>query len=186
MANKAFVREHQELSDLEQNLDKLKNKWYFSALDNRLGFYSVQLAEESQKYTKFLTAHGSWVWCVLPTGLALSPSQYHMRIEKAVHSEVLRSDSGEILWEAENFVQMKSSPLEGVVCYLDDIVVGSPKYATREESVRQHFLLLEKVISRLHFHGVNISYSKCEFLLPNYFGWDGKCQKVRLPLILSE
>ncbi len=164
--NPALVAEYQSLPDLEDNLDRLRGKYYFSTLDNRQGFYSVKLAEESKKYTRFLTGFGAYKWGCLPTGLNLSPNQYNMHVEKAVSSEVLQDkDTNEVLWEKEDLVQLRDDRLPGVLVYLDDIVIATELKPTLEESLKCHMELLEKVISRFHFHGVKLSFNKCKFFL---------------------
>ena len=49
--------------------------------------------------------------------------------------------------------------LQGVLCYIDDILVSGEDEASQ-------FKLLEEVFGRLEKHGFRLKQEKCQFLLP--------------------
>ena len=94
---------------------------YFSKLDAKAGYWSVQLEEESQLLTTFRTPFGRYCFRRLPFGLCTSQDIFQQRMD-----EILES-------------------LEGCVCIADDICIYA---ATEEEHDRRLIALLET--AKLH------------------------------------
>jgi hypothetical protein len=74
--NKITERDHFPLPVIEDQVQKLRDKRYFSALDLKNGFYHVNLQEESKKYTAFVTQDGQYEFNRLPFGFVNSPSVF--------------------------------------------------------------------------------------------------------------
>ena len=71
--NKAIVRNHYQISTLNDGLPTLAKAKCFSLLDAENGFRQVKLAESSKKLKTFWTPHGRYCWNRLPFGLSSSP-----------------------------------------------------------------------------------------------------------------
>lgn len=122
------------LPDINQILDSLYGKIYFSTLDLNQGYYQIKLKKESRPYTAFTTDDGHFQLTRMPMGLKTSP---------ACFSRIMGMALGELV---------------GKVCYvyLDDIIVYGA-------TVEEHFENLEKVLKRLASVGLKIKTKKCQF-----------------------
>ena len=54
-----------------------------TVLDARDGFHSVPLAEESKKWTHFITKHGKYAYERLPQGVVSAPAAFSERMAEA-------------------------------------------------------------------------------------------------------
>jgi len=73
--NKIIVRDNYPLPLIEDQLDELRGKKYFSALNLKDGFYHVAMAPESIKYTSFITPIGQFEFTRMPFGLKIGPQR---------------------------------------------------------------------------------------------------------------
>lgn len=74
--NKMTIRDHYPLPIIEECLEFLGGKGYFSNLDMKNGYYHVKIAGESTKYTSFVTPFGQYEYNRLPNGLTNGPAMY--------------------------------------------------------------------------------------------------------------
>ena len=111
------------------NLGKAK---YFSLLNARIGYHQIAISERSKKYLAFSTPFGAHTYNRMPMGLKTACEIY-----QRVMTEMLQG-------------------LEGVHCYLDDVIVTGV-------SVDDDNANLKSVIDRLHEYGVKLSRDKCTF-----------------------
>ena len=65
--NKIAVKDNYSTPLVEDNIDQLKDKKYFSGFDLRDGFYHVKMAESSIKYTSFVTSLGQFEYLRCPS-----------------------------------------------------------------------------------------------------------------------
>jgi len=56
--NKVTIRDNYPLPLIEDQLEILRNKKYFSLLNLKDGFHNVDIADDSIKYTSFVTPLG--------------------------------------------------------------------------------------------------------------------------------
>jgi hypothetical protein len=68
---------------------------------------------------------------------------------------------------------LEHDPLPNCFHYFDDIICSSEPKPTYKETLDFHFECLDKIIYRLHFHGVKLSVSKSEFAKARalFLGW---------------
>lgn len=99
--NKLLVKDNYPLPNIEDLIDSLHGKKYFSKLDLRNGFY-IKMSDESIKYTAFATPFGQFEFVRMPFGLKVAPSRFQRYINQVL-SELIR--------------ELK------VVVYMDDILV---------------------------------------------------------------
>ena len=159
--------------EMSATLQFLQGKAFFSSIDLRYAYLGLRIDEASRPLTTFLTPSGSFQWLALPTGAANSPAYFIDAIHKILHYEPVYGEDGKVIYESENVVKLKRSDLETAQSYFDDIINASHALPTYQESIEYHFEMLEKVVSRLAFHGAKISVPKCEFARTKilFLGW---------------
>lgn len=54
--NKLLVRDNYPLPNIEDLIDSLHEKKYYTKLDLKNGFYHIRMSKESIKYTAFMTS----------------------------------------------------------------------------------------------------------------------------------
>lgn len=96
-------------------------KKYFTALDLKDGFHHIHVAEESVKYTAFVTPFGQFEYVKMPFGLRSAPSTFQRWVNRVLKKFI---DKGE------------------VVAYLNDFMIAS-------ETVEQHLRVLRDVLMTL-------------------------------------
>ena len=113
-------------------LDTLAGSTYFSTIDQRSGYWQIEIAESDRDKTSFVTRSGLWRWKRLPFGLCNAVSLFQRLMDKLLVG------------------------LNWYVClvYLDDIAVFSKTF-------EQHLVRLELVIQRLYLAGLKLSPEKC-------------------------
>lgn len=67
--NKVTAHDNYPLPIIEDQLEALNNKKYFSTLDLKDGFHHISVAEDSIKDTSFITSIGQFEWIKMPFGL---------------------------------------------------------------------------------------------------------------------
>ena len=55
-----MLRDNNPLPLIEDQLDALEGKKYFTKFDLKDGFYHIRVAENSIKFTAFVTPHGEY------------------------------------------------------------------------------------------------------------------------------
>ena len=80
--NNALRRCPHKMLTLEETSHKLFGAQYFSKLDAKAGYWSVQLAAESQVLTTFRTPLGRYCFLRLPFGLNVSQDIFQQKIDK--------------------------------------------------------------------------------------------------------
>lgn len=99
--NKQTLRDNYPLPLIEDQLDQLHNKTYFTCLDLK---NHVKMSPESIPFTSFVTPHGQFEFVRMPFGLKNAPSIFQ-RFINSIFRELI--DSHEIM------------------LYMDDIMIAS-------------------------------------------------------------
>lgn len=128
--NKAIKREHYPMPVIETFLPKLKNAEWFSRLDITSAYHHVELDMPSRRMTTFMTGRGLMRYKRLTFGMNAAPEKFQKIME-----EILRD-------------------LEGVIVYIDDIVVFG-------RSKQEHDERLKKVMERLRANNATLNAEKC-------------------------
>ena len=105
----------------------------FTKLDLSQAYLQLALDEESQKLTTIYTHKGLFRYTRLPYGIASAPAIFQMTMDKILQG------------------------LNGISCYLDDILVTG-------KDDTEHLNNLQKVFERLQEYGVQLKRSKCSFM----------------------
>ncbi|KAJ8348953.1 hypothetical protein SKAU_G00275420 [Synaphobranchus kaupii] len=104
----------------------------FSKIDLNQAYLQMQVDEKSKKLLTVVTHKGHFRYCRLPFGITSAPAVFQRAMDQIL------------------------SGLNGVQCYLDDILVTGK---TEEE----HLENLEATLQRLKEYGLRVRRSKCEF-----------------------
>jgi len=89
MLNKVLARENYPLPLIEDQLDALRGKKYFSTLDLKDGFYHVAMAAGSIKYTSFITLLGQFEFVRMPFGIKIGPQMFQ-RFVNQIMADLIR------------------------------------------------------------------------------------------------
>lgn len=69
--NKITIKDTFPSPLIDDNIELSKNKWYFTGLDLKKGYYNMKIAEDSLKFTSFLTPMGQLESLFCPCGLKM-------------------------------------------------------------------------------------------------------------------
>ncbi len=117
-------------------LDTLGNSKWFSALDLQHGYWQMPLKQEHQHLTAFTSHNQLYEFTVVPNGIVNGSSLYQRALQV-----ILSGLSPEI-----------------ANVYIDDILIHSSTFD-------QHLRDLERVLSRLRYHGLKLKASKCQMCM---------------------
>jgi hypothetical protein len=134
--NKATLKDYFPLPFIDQVLDTLDGKRYFSFLDGYSGYNQIQIAPEDQDKTTFTCPWGTYAYKVLPFGLCNAPATFQ-RVVLGVFSDLIH---------------------DCVEVYMDDFTVYGNTF---EEALSN----LEKVLIRCQESNLSLSHEKCKMLL---------------------
>lgn len=134
--NKYLIRDNYPLPLIEDQIDVLNGKKYFSLIDLKDGFYHIEIESDSVKYLSFVTPFGQYSFRRMPFGLKTAPSAFQRFINTALKELI---ESGD------------------VVVYMDDILVATL-------TIEHHFEVLENLFRIMVKNKLNIRLDKCRFL----------------------
>ncbi|UYV71234.1 K02A2.6-like, partial [Cordylochernes scorpioides] len=139
--NEHVQREVHPMPVVEHMLGQLGEARFFSKLDANSGFHQIPLGPDCQHLTTFITPFGRYKYCRMPFGISLAP-EYFQR----VMSIILQG-------------------MDGVMCYLDDILIFASDSKT-------HDRILRLVLRKLKEAKVSLNKAKCVFGVPriNFLG----------------
>lgn len=124
-------------------MDRLRDKSYFSSLDLRDGFHHVKIADESVKYTSFVTPLGQFEFLKMPFRLTNAPRVFQ-RYVNDIFRDLVRANK--------------------VLIYLDDILIAT-------ESVDEHLEILKEVFNLAQRYKLQFRLDKCSFLYREIVSW---------------
>ena len=128
--NRVTTFDAEPIPDQDELFTKIANSHFFTKLDLSKGYWQIPMSPKSKPLTAFITPDGLFQFKVMPFGLVNAPAAF---------SRIMRS----LLQD-----------LEGVVNYIDDILVHS---ATWE----QHLHTLTELFKRLRAANLTARPSKC-------------------------
>lgn len=151
--NRLTARDNFPLPLIEDQLNVLAGKKYFTTLDLKDGFFHIKMHENSIKYTSFVTPLGQYEYVRMPFGLKGAPLKFQ-RFVTNIFRELI--EAGDIS------------------VYLDDFLIATA-------SLEHHFDLLKKVFSLLVENRLVLRLDKCRFLETEleYLGYSVTREGVR-------
>ena len=120
------------LARVDDIIDDLGQARYLTKLDLLQGYYQVALSANAIPVSAFITPSGLWEWTVLPFGLRNAPATF------------------------QRLMNHITADLEGVRCYLDDLVVWG-------ETWEDHLERLRALFSALSAARLTVNLKKSEF-----------------------
>ena len=130
--NSQTVKTSWPLPRIQDILGNLEGSCYFSNLDLATGFHQMEIEEEDQHLTSFITPFGLYQWKRMPMGLCNAPGAFQRLMELVLHG--LTYDI--------------------VLVYIDDIIVFGRTF-------EEHLKHLELVLAKVEEANLKISPSKC-------------------------
>ncbi|UYV68293.1 K02A2.6-like, partial [Cordylochernes scorpioides] len=139
--NEHVQREVHPMPVVEHMLGQLGEARFFSKLDANSGFHQIPLSPDCQHLTTFITPFGRYKYCRMPFGISLAPEHF-----QRIMSIILQG-------------------MDGVMCYLDDILIFASDSKT-------HDRILRLVLRKLKEAKVTLNKAKCVFGVPriNFLG----------------
>jgi len=143
--NKITIKDNFPTPLIEDQLDRLRDKQYFTSLDLRNGFHHVKVAESSIKFTAFVTSLGQFEYLRMPFGLTNAPRVFQRFIHN-IFSDLIQQDK--------------------ILLYIDDILIAT-------KNIDEHLEILKKVLNRAAQFNLNFRFDKCSILFQeiNYLGY---------------
>lgn len=111
--NKFILKHHYLIPTFEEMSIKLKDAKYFSVLDLKDGFWQVSLDESSRHYCTFSTPFGYYEFNRMPFGISTAPEVF------------------------QKFNSQVFGHLNGVVVYIDDILIMGRTLKEHDENLEQ-------------------------------------------------
>jgi len=121
---------------IEDHLDKLHGKKFFTKLDLKDSFHQIKIHPEFTKYFAFATPSGQYEYLRLPFVFSEAPAEFQKRILH-VFNDLIRENK--------------------LLIYIDDLLIASV-------NIEENLEILEKVLIRLREYGLELNLSKCSFL----------------------
>lgn len=133
--NRLTIRDNYPLSLIEDCVEYLEGERLFTVLDLKSGFHQVKVAEDSIKYTAFVTPSEQYEYVKMPFGLKNGPAVFQ-RFVNTVFRDLI--DDGLI------------------IIYMDDLVLAT-------EDFEEHRRLLTIILERPTKRGLQLNLEKCQF-----------------------
>ena len=130
--NLATVKDAYPLPRIDDTLDMLAGKWWFSTLDLTSGYWQVSLSPEARCKTAFATHSGLFQFRVMPFGLYNTPATFERLMDRVLQG---------LRWSR-------------CLVYLDDIISFG---TTFDDSLDNLTLIFE----RLRSYGLQLKSTKC-------------------------
>uniref|UniRef100_A0A2N9G1W1 Uncharacterized protein n=1 Tax=Fagus sylvatica TaxID=28930 RepID=A0A2N9G1W1_FAGSY len=132
--NKACPKDSYPLPRIDQLVDSTAGHKLLSFMDAFSGYNQIQMAEEDQEKTAFITSRGLFCYKVMPFGLKNAGATYQRLVNKMFHDQIGRN----------------------VEVYVDDMLVKSKKDDNHLADLRETFQALRK-------YNMKLNPAKCVF-----------------------
>jgi hypothetical protein len=132
--NACTKKDRYPIPRVDDSLDILSGKQYFTTLDLMSGYWQIPLAEDDIEKTAFITPVGLFEFTTMPFGLCNAPSSFQRAMDSVLAGLKWRS----------------------CIVYLDDILVFSDDFES-------HLQDLAAVFQRIRDSRLKLKPSKCKF-----------------------
>lgn len=173
LLNECISQDPITISNFDMILNRLHSAHCYSSIDLKSAFQSIELTPESKKLTLFSCMWGSYIFNTLATGMSVSPNALARFCDVMIHHIPSRDKNGKIQLNEKGLPIMINDRIPNVEIFYDDIIIFSKAGRTYEETIKIHFDLVEKVVSRLAFHRAKLEVAKsqlCKFKI-SFLGW---------------
>lgn len=122
--NKRTVKDRYLLPLIDDHLDTLRDKYYFTCIDLKDRFHHIVVEESSRKFTSFTTPLEQYEYCKMPFGLCNGPSKLQRYVNN-IFSEQIK--------------------VKKIIVYFDNIMIAT-------ETIETHLEILTDVLSLMKSH----------------------------------
>lgn len=133
--NKNTVRDNHPMPIVDDCIEHLGGKKFFSVIDLKSGYHHVKMHPDSVKYTSFVTPDGQYEYLFMPFGLRNAPAEF-VRFVTMILGDLIKEKL--------------------IVIFMDDILIASNDFKTHLETLRRLFEILGR-------NGLRIQPKKCRF-----------------------
>jgi hypothetical protein len=150
--NNKTIKERYPMPIIEDQISRLADKKYFTALDLASGYYQIPISLDSRHLTAFVTPDGQYEFTRMPFGLANAPAVFQRMINRVL-GPVRFNDA---------------------ITYMDDILIAS---STIDEGLYK----LSNVLKIFKSAGLTLNLEKCLFLSEkiDFLGYEISYEGVR-------
>lgn len=147
--NACTVGDSYPLPRIDDIIDSVGNAVFLTKIDMLRGYYQVPLTERAKRISAFVTPDGLYQYKVMPFGLKNAPSTY-----QRLTSEIVEG-------------------LEGVNCYIDDLIIYSNNW-------NSHITTLRTLFERIRRASLTVNLVKSEFgrATLHFLGHQVGCGKI--------
>ena len=135
--NKCCPKDHFSLPCIDQIVDSMAGCERLSFLDAYSDYNQIQMKEEDEEKTAFITPFGIYCYTTMPFGLKNAGATYQRMMQNCLKKQIGRN----------------------VQVYVDDIVIKTKKEATLLDDLRETFGALKK-------YNIKLNPTKCVFGVP--------------------
>uniref|UniRef100_A0AAV2MP73 ribonuclease H n=1 Tax=Knipowitschia caucasica TaxID=637954 RepID=A0AAV2MP73_KNICA len=122
------------MTQLGQDLPKVRDAKFFSTLDIASGFWTIPVHPQDQHKLAFSFANKQYTFTRCPFGLSNSPAEFNIFLNKACPDAASR----------------------GTLIYVDDVLL-------RTTSIEEHLVEIDHVLDQLTSAGAKVSLRKCQW-----------------------
>lgn len=133
--NKITIRDNFPTELIDDNIDRLRDKKYFTLLDLKDGFHHIRMHAASVKFTSFVTPLGQHEYLRMPFSLTNAPRVFQRYIHN-VFDSLIRENK--------------------IILYLDDLLIAT-------ENMDGHIKILSEVFKIAGKHRLQFRLDKCYF-----------------------
>ena len=145
--NKLTKKHSGSLPSSEQVLERAAHCRYKSKLDNRSGFWQMELMKRAQDVSAFVAPNGQGVKCkVMPFGLTNAPATFQELMNQVV-----------ALMKLKRTVQALLKKGAVIEVYIDDVLLGT-------DDADDHLRLVEEFLRTSEECNTRVKLEKCEFM----------------------
>lgn len=143
--NKKTIKNSYPMPVIDDQLDRLSGKKFFTSLDLASGYYQIPVSEDSRHVTAFVTPDGHYEYTRMPFGLVNAPAVFQNMINKALGNR----------------------RFELAIPYLDDLLSACTDFD-------DGFKKLEEILQLLSTAGLTLNLKKCFFFQSeiDYLGYE--------------
>lgn len=151
--NKLVIRDNFPMPVMEEQIEMLQGKVFFTQLDLKNAFYHVQVKEECTKYLSFVTPNGQFEFLRMPFGFCNAPSTF-MRYINAIFRGLIETGK--------------------IIIYMDDLLIAT-------ETVEENLSILKEILKIVVDNKLELRIDKCTFLKRKitYLGYEVSAQGIK-------
>jgi hypothetical protein len=138
--NKALLREYYPMKTIEEIITRTDGSKFFTVLDANMGYFQIELDDESQNLTVFNTPFGRHKYLRLPMGIKSAPE---------IYQRAMNDTFGDI---------------EGVDIIMDDILIHGPTTEPHNKRLREVLRRCEEKNLKLNLKKTKLCQKEVQYI----------------------